>query len=155
MRAEDTGRAQGRDDRPRACPSTPCRSGASVLGVTTGVGRLAYLPMPVFVDSAFEARLEASGRPESRYRFTGPCVEGECAQWTGARCGVIDHVLDDPPGPERAGAAGTALPGPFLPSCGIRADCRWFAQRGAAACAACPSIVTDVGGSATYRSTRP
>jgi hypothetical protein len=30
-----------------------------------------------------------------------------------------------------------------LPECSIRAQCRWFAQSGAAACAACPEVVTD------------
>jgi len=29
-----------------------------------------------------------------------------------------------------------------LPVCGIRADCRWFAQAGAAACRVCPIVRT-------------
>jgi hypothetical protein len=32
---------------------------------------------------------------------------------------------------------------PGLPGCGIRQSCRWFHQRGEAACRICPEIVTD------------
>ncbi len=39
-------------------------------------------------------------------------------------------------------------------ACAIRRSCRWFAQGGAAACAVCPEIVADTGGTATYQSTR-
>jgi hypothetical protein len=38
-----------------------------------------------------------------------------------------------------------------LPACAIRHSCRWYAQRGAAACAVCPQIVADTGGTLTYR----
>ena len=40
-----------------------------------------------------------------------------------------------------------------LPHCAIRRDCRWFAQRGADACAVCPRVVADIGGAETYSST--
>ncbi|URZ99641.1 hypothetical protein NCG97_01505 [Streptomyces lydicamycinicus] len=119
----------------------------------TDAGRLAYLPVPVSVDQKFADRLEASGRPESRYRFTEPCAEGGCPQWTGSACDVIDHLLDEPDEAERARLRlATADEDRSLPTCGIRRDCRWFSQRGAAACAACPAVVADVGGTATYRS---
>jgi hypothetical protein len=119
----------------------------------TGSGRLAYLPIPVSVDAAFAAMLRKPGRPESRYRFSEPCAEGRCPQWTGSACGVIDHLLD-----ERADTGPAAAPeahgaGPPLPACAIRRTCRWYSQRGAAACGICPEIVADVGGTATYRST--
>ncbi|MGW4898670.1 hypothetical protein ACWEQL_41525, partial [Kitasatospora sp. NPDC004240] len=76
-----------------------------------------------------------------------------CSQWTGRGCGVVDHVLDGPPHPGWAdlGPPATDTDGP-LPICAIRRDCRWFTQRGAAACAVCPTIVADAGGTATYRS---
>jgi hypothetical protein len=142
-------------DRPageqgRTCPSAACHhEGTAVLGVMTGSGRLAYLPMPVPVDEAFAAALAANGRPENRYRFSAPCVQDRCPQWTGSGCGVIDHLLDDP-----ADGAGGELPAgdPPLPACGIRRTCRWYAQRGAAACAVCPGVVADIGGTATYSS---
>ncbi|MFD8884772.1 hypothetical protein ACFV0H_19945 [Streptomyces erythrochromogenes] len=135
---------------PRSCPSGVCREGSALLGVMTGGGRLAYLPEPVFVDRAFADRLDAAGRPEMRYRFTEPCAEAACAQWTGTACGVIDHILDDP---DATDGTDVAQDGGALPVCGIRRDCRWFAQRGAAACGVCPTVVADTGGSATYRST--
>jgi hypothetical protein len=31
-----------------------------------------------------------------------------------------------------------------LPVCTIRAECRWFAQEGRAACERCPQVVTEV-----------
>ncbi|MFE9424843.1 hypothetical protein ACFYNO_17930 [Kitasatospora sp. NPDC006697] len=135
----------------RTCPSGACgRDGAAVLGMMTGSGRLAYLPVPVPVDPAFAARLMAGGRPESRFRFSQPCAENGCPQWTGEGCGVIDHLVED-----GAAAEGPADGATALPLCGIRASCRWFSQRGAAACSVCPSVVADIGGSATYRSTHP
>lgn len=137
--------------KPRACPSAFCDEGASLLGVMTGSGRLAYLPMPVVVDSAFAARLQEEGRPESRYRFTQSCVEGACPQWTGQGCGVIDHLLDDPRETDGSNEEPTAADA-SLPACGIRRTCRWFFQHGASACAICPSVVADIGGSATHQS---
>jgi hypothetical protein len=44
-------------------------------------------------------------------------------------------------------------PPAVLPACAIRRTCRWYAQRGAAACTVCPLIVADIGGVGTYRST--
>ncbi|WP_031523575.1 hypothetical protein [Streptomyces sp. NRRL F-5123] len=136
---------QGRD---RACPSGVCHEGGSIIGVMTEQGRLAYLPTPVVLDTAFASRLQDAGEPERRYRFSQPCIESACSQWTGEGCGVIDHVLDDPPGSECAHHHGLTRPG-VLPSCAIRRDCRWFSQRGPAACRVCPTIVADTGGSAT------
>jgi len=135
--------------RSGACPSGPCHEGGSIIGVMTEQGRLAYLPMPVVMDTAFASRLQDAGQPERRYRFSQPCIESACSQWTGEGCGVIDHVLDDLPDSECAQHARVTHPG-VLPTCGIRRYCRWFLQRGAAACGACPTIVADTGGTATY-----
>jgi hypothetical protein len=107
----------------------------------TASGRLAYVATPVRVDEAFAARLNAGGRAERRYRFTGPCVEAQCPQWTGARCGVADALI-----------AHTTVPAPVrIPACRIRRNCRWFDQSGVAACRVCPLVVADVGGTGTYR----
>ena len=100
-------------------------------------GRVAYAPDRLEVDREF-VQLAREGRsPERRFRFAAPCVRGACAQWTGARCGVIDRVLEELPVAESAFLA-------ELPRCSIRPQCRWFGQRGAAACGACPLIVTDL-----------
>lgn len=135
-----------------ACPSASCAPGVSLLGVMTDARRLAYLSVPVFVDQKFANQLEASGRPESRYRFTRPCAESGCPQWTGSACDVIDHLLDEPNEAERVRLQLAADGDRSLPACSIRHDCRWFSQRGPAACTVCPAIVADVGGMATYQS---
>jgi len=109
-------------------------------------GTLAYVQPPTRVNAEFVARAKALGRPESRFRFSVPCIEAGCPQWTGKGCAVVDKVLReeepiDQPAPTR------------LPRCAIRSSCRWYSQRGAAACAVCPLVVADTGGTATYRST--
>jgi hypothetical protein len=142
--------------RSRACPSGVCHEDSSIIGVMTGQGRLAYLPMPVMMDTAFASRLQDAGHPERRYRFSQPCIEGACSQWTGEGCGVIDHVLEGDTGSACTQHHRTAGPGTgVLPTCAIRRDCRWFFQRGTAACEICPTIVADTGGAATYRRQGP
>ncbi|MBR0681233.1 hypothetical protein GXW74_12125 [Roseomonas eburnea] len=119
----------------RLCPSAPAEPGALVIGVVGPDGRVAHLATPLRADEAFVARLRREdASPETRFRFSGTCLEGRCAQWTGTGCGIIERVL------ARIDAAEAAAP---LPRCGIRRDCRWHAQRGAAACHACPLVVTD------------
>lgn len=128
----------------KACPSAFCQEGALLLGVMTAGGTLAYLRPPTRVDADFVARAKAMGRPESRFRFSAPCIEAGCPQWTGDGCAVVDKVLEEETPIEASGQ---------LPRCGIRSSCRWYAQRGAAACAVCPLVVADVGGIETYQST--
>ena len=130
----------------KACPSGPCREGALLLGVMTPDGRLGYIQPATRVDADFVARARALGRPESRFRFSVPCVEGECPQWNGEGCAVVETVLEE--------TASLDLDESSLPRCGIRATCRWYSQRGRSACAVCPLVVADVGGTETYRSTR-
>ena len=120
----------------RICPSAPATPGALMIGLRGADGRVANLRTPLRVDAAFCETARASGdRPEARMRFASACVEGECAQWTGERCGVIARVLDHL---DRA-----VDPAEGLPPCAIRADCRWYAEHAARACAACPEVVTD------------
>jgi hypothetical protein len=105
---------------------------------------LAYLNPPVEVDADFAASEAAKGHPERRYRFASPCLEGGCPQWTGRGCAIADMA---------AGPVSLGLPASprKLPACGIRHSCRWFSQRGPAACAVCPLIVADMGGTDTYQ----
>ena len=132
-------------EAPKTCPSRACGEGALLLGVMTSQGQLAYLHPPVPVDAEFAPREAAGGTPERRYRFTGPCIEAGCPQWTGSGCGVADLA---------AGPVNLGLPASprRLPACGIRHSCRWYFQRGSAACAVCPLIVADMGGIETYQS---
>ena len=108
----------------------------------TPEGTLGYVQPPTRVTADFVARAKAMGRPESRFRFSVPCIEAGCPQWTGKGCAVVDKVLEEEQPLEAAS----------LPRCAIRSTCRWFSQRGPAACAVCPLVVADTGGTGTYRS---
>jgi len=130
----------------KACPSAFLQEGALLLGVMTSSGTLSYVQPPTRVDADFVARARALGNPERRFRFSAPCVEAGCPQWTGEGCGVVDNVIEEEQPVE--------LESGRLPHCAIRRDCRWFAQRGGAACAVCPRVVADIGGTETYSSTR-
>jgi hypothetical protein len=108
----------------------------------TTSGRLAYVSSPGTIDADFVTEAKRRGRPESRFRFSGPCVEEACPQWTGCGCGVVDMLV----------AEETPASDEGLPPCGIRRTCRWFFERGASACAVCPAVVADTGGIGTYTS---
>jgi hypothetical protein len=129
----------------KTCPSSACGEGALLLGVMTSAGKLAYLNPAVPVDAEFATREAERGSPERRYRFAGPCLEGGCPQWTGRGCAIADMA---------AGPVNLGLPASprRLPACSIRHSCRWYFQRGPAACAVCPLIVADMGGTETYLS---
>jgi hypothetical protein len=117
------------------CPSAPCHEGAILVGIVMPDGRVAFASDRVVVDGEFVQIARQGRSPESRFRFGSACAKSGCAQWTGERCGVIDSVLEAAPG--EAGAS-------ELPECSIRHQCRWFNQRGAAACAVCPEVLTDM-----------
>lgn len=117
-----------------ACPSAPAQPGSSLLAIVGSDGRLAHLSPPIPVDETFVAAASRHGAPEARMRFTAPCLEAGCAQWTGSSCGVIEQVL----------ASGVQEEQPAkLPRCAIRSGCRWYRQEGGAACRACPLVLAD------------
>jgi len=118
------------------CPSSICTEDALLFGIVGPDGRVGYVRPPMPVDVAFLGVVSATGgRPEQRFRFAGPCVEGRCAQWTDGRCGAIDLALS---------AGVVADDEAALPACGIRGSCRWFRQSGPAACRVCPLVITEV-----------
>jgi hypothetical protein len=122
---------------PALCPSAPATPGAMLIGVVTSSGCVANLAMPLTIDATFIRTAEAYGALEERFRFSSPCAQGGCSNWTGSECGLIGQLYD------AASTAGEELTGRPLPRCGIRAKCRWWAQRGRNACAVCPLVVTD------------
>lgn len=127
-------------ERASRCPSSTCSVGAVILGVRMPDGKFAFLSKPVELTPALVAAAHSGPRsPEKRFRFSGPCVQSACEQWTGARCGVIDDVL----GNQRADAQADRDDIANLEPCAIRPTCRWFAQAGPPACGACPEVVTD------------
>ncbi len=119
-----------------ACPSAPAVPGAGLLGVLGADGRIANLRTLMQVDEDFLQAARAAGAPEARMRFTSPCQTKGCSQWTGHSCGVIERVMksmgDQKPAPLQA-----------LQVCTIRSTCRWYAQAGPEACAACALVITD------------
>jgi hypothetical protein len=121
------------------CPSASCEPGATLLGLIDENGRVGYLTPAITIDHEFVEKVERGRSPRKRFRFAGPCVEEKCVQWTGSRCGVIDTVFE---AVERLDPE-PALEKDSLPHCAIRSSCRWFAQEGEAACAACPFVITD------------
>jgi hypothetical protein len=127
-----------RQERERLCPSGRCEEGAMLLGIVGADGTVGYVRPPAVIDEAFVTEVKRRGDPERRFRFAQPCVEADCSQWTGSRCGVIERVLE-------AAVDAAAIPQSCaLPACGIRPVCRWFAQEGTHACAVCPLVVTDL-----------
>ena len=130
------------------CPSSNCKEGAILLGIVLSDGSVAFAKDRIAVSRDFvqNATRAGSNPPESRFRFSAPCVSGACQQWTGSRCGVIDSVLQE------ARAAGhKPEAGSLLPACSIRPQCRWFEQTGADACAVCDIVVTDTRTGSPYR----
>lgn len=124
------------DPDTRSCPSAPAAPGATLLGVLGADGRIHNLRTRMTVDAGFLEAASGAGPVEARMRFAGRCQTSGCAQWTGSRCGVIDRAM--------AHLEAAALPEePQLPPCTIRADCRWFHQRGPSACGTCIWMVTD------------
>jgi hypothetical protein len=136
------------------CPSHRCKPGSDLIGVRQDDGTVAILPQPLPVDQHFvDVVSRDAAAPEQRFRFSNKCIESGCSQWTGARCGVIDNVLQLLAGVPSAGdiapPAATTPPTPkesreTLPPCGIRPTCRWFLQAGADACRVCPYVVTHI-----------
>jgi hypothetical protein len=116
------------------CPSGRCAVGSRLIGIVGADGRLGYVTPPLDVDANF-VELSKRGRdPESRFRFTEPCLGQACEHWVDHECGLIGRMC--------ASVANVSDPEDSdLPRCGIRSQCRWFSQRGRQACAVCPLVV--------------
>lgn len=120
----------------KRCPSSPCEEGALLLGIVGPGGRVAYVNPPIAIDADFVEVARHAGAPEKRMRFSQPCRESSCHYWESHQCSLIGQLLEQ--------RTSTSNSTEVLPHCGIRAECRWFAQRGPAACSVCPVVVTDL-----------
>lgn len=115
----------------KACPSGRCQEGSSLLGIVRKDGSIAMVNPPLPVTPEFLTAAAIQGNEHQRFRFTEPCIEAGCGQWTGTRCGVIDKAL-------------AVLPRvTSIESCSLRPTCRWYAQSGMDACRVCPFVVAD------------
>lgn len=115
----------------RHCPSARARPGALLIGMRNAAGGVSILAEPLRVDGEFVETAAERGRPESRFRFAGTCVESGCLNWAG-HCRFGASLMEAPPQ--------VAAP----PACGIRDTCRWHAQHGLDVCTRCPAVITDV-----------
>jgi hypothetical protein len=93
---------------------------------------VAYLKKAAEVTPQILAQLDGVD-PTRVFRYSARCENGRCAQYEDGRCSLarrivslLPPVVDD------------------LPSCQIRATCRWFKEEGGAACLRCPQVVTLV-----------
>ncbi|MFC3613665.1 hypothetical protein ACFORG_07815 [Lutimaribacter marinistellae] len=120
----------------RTCPSATCTPGNQLLGVKGADGYVRHLRTALTIDADFVETASELGKPEARMRFASTCATSGCAQWTGTRCGVIDHVI------EHLEQVKVPL-APSIPPCPIRGSCRWYDQTGETACRACSLVVTD------------
>ena len=119
----------------RLCPSAqPDMAGAVAIGVVDHSGEqpsTQYLEQPLPVTEELLA-LASPVRPTEVFRFAAPCQTSACSHWDGSDCQLVTRIVDLIP-------AASLL----LPTCRIRADCRWFAQAGREACRRCPHVVTQ------------
>jgi hypothetical protein len=131
---------RGIDGQQLLCPSARCDEGALLVGIIGIEGKVAYVSPAPRVDNEFIEEAQSAGAPEQRFRFAAPCRESGCVHCTGTRCGVIDAALAAAEAAQTRQCASSPLP-----RCGIRTQCRWFAQTGSNACATCPFLSTTSG----------
>jgi len=115
------------------CPSAPHDSEDSlVFGVVTGVDQtsVTYLSEPV-PESALGVVLPDGVEPTQVFRFTAKCAEHKCRHFQDCKCTLGDRIVKMLPTVSES-----------LPKCSIRGHCRWFRERGRAACLRCPGIVS-------------
>lgn len=120
------------------CPSGRCAEGSVVLGVIGEDGTVGYVRPQVVVDAEFVRAASAGRRPEKRLRFAQPCIESGCGHWIGNQCAVVEKMT------ELQRTALIPAGDDSLPHCTIRSRCRWFSQRGRAACDVCRYVITDL-----------
>jgi hypothetical protein len=118
----------------KLCPSAqPGMDNCRVLGVVDQDGptpRLVYLNEYLPATDEVLA-LSAPLKPTEVYRLSATCAEHKCPHFDGADCQLATRIVQILPAVVDA-----------LPPCTIRKYCRWFSQKGGAACHRCPEITT-------------
>jgi hypothetical protein len=127
--------AQEEATRDLLCPSAPATSpGSRLIGVVGGTPvrpAVTFLGTPAVIPPDV---LEAAGRVGTGevLRVAAPCAAQGCAHFGRGRCTLAERIVGQlPPVADE------------LPACGIRDQCRWFAQEAGAACRRCPQVVTE------------
>lgn len=116
------------------CPSSqPGYEQCRVLGVVQpgeNGPEVAYLKEHVPATEEVLA-MAAPLKPTEVFRLAAKCQTHCCPHFDGTKCQLATRIVQ-------------ILPAVVsnLPSCLIRAECRWFRQEGAAACHRCPQVAT-------------
>ncbi len=117
----------------KLCPSAqPAMAGARVIGVVLGtpeVPEVSYLEEAIPIDE-----LDVDVDPKlftQVFRFAAECEGDACAHFKDDSCTLAERISSDVPGVVE-----------MLPRCAIRRECRWYSERGAAACRRCPQVIT-------------
>lgn len=124
------------DEAELYCPSARAEMDQAVIfGV---VGGTASAPSVSYLDSLLAATpdllaLAEPVHPTEVFRIGAPCARKGCQHYDGARCALIQRIVDEiPPGVA-----------PVPPPCRLRPRCRWWHEEGIEACIRCPLIVTE------------
>jgi hypothetical protein len=120
----------------KLCPSWKCDEGSILLGMVKEDGRVSFIDKRLIINEDFVETARRGRQPEERFRFANSCIQDNCKHWKSSRCNVIDTVIEILHDEKEDGC---------LPSCSIRPECRWFAQRGSKACSVCPDIIRNLG----------
>jgi hypothetical protein len=107
-------------------------AGARVIGVVLGT---AEQPMVSYLEHAIPIdEVDVDIDPEmvtQVFRIAAHCEGEACAHFDNDSCTLAERISNDVPGVVE-----------MLPRCTIRRECRWYAERGAAACRRCPQVIT-------------
>ncbi len=118
------------------CPSSrPEVKNSLAFGIVVGSAkkpRVAYLSEPQAVTDQLLS-IAKPVTPTEVFRFAATCAERDCEHFNGSDCQLVKRIINKSP-----------MVVENLPSCRIRADCRWWQQEGKSACFRCPQIVTDI-----------
>ena|ERR1700685_4607713 len=120
--------------KPLLCPSAqPGMTNCQVLGVLGDDPEkpmLSYLNQHLPVTDEVLA-LAGAAPPMQVFRFAATCEEKKCMHFDGQDCKLATRIVRILPAVVGA-----------LPPCIVRANCRWYAQEGGAACMRCPQVIT-------------
>lgn len=118
------------------CPSAPWTSqGGKLFGVVGGDlarPKVLFLKQVMVPDKALEEKL-GDVHPDKVFRVAAPCAGGSCSHHNAQTraCNLVSNIVEqlDPVVDNYA-------------TCGIRANCLWWAQEGVQACVRCPQVAT-------------
>lgn len=110
------------------CPSYFPTTKAVTIGMVNRNGTVDFFEKPLVVDEEFVLEAQTNKDLESKFRFSGPCVNQSCKQWNDNKCGLINQlekIFENIPKDSKS------------KHCSISENCRWRLQEGERACLTC------------------